>query len=256
VDDPELLLIAERLAVAYGRRIVLRDVDLRIRRGEFWFFLGPNGQGKTSLLRCLLGTLKPQAGRLLRSPSLLGFRNIGFVPQRCDLNPTLPTTVREFVSMGLVGTECPRGERRGRLNEALDRVGLSGKVTDDYWSLSGGQRQRALVARALIRRPRLLILDEPTNGLDLPAEESLLEFLAALNRQERLTMLFVTHDLAIAARFGSHFALFHDTTVTAGVGEDVLSEQTLQKTYGLNVVIGRDPAGTATVRLGAGTGTR
>lgn len=250
MGDANPLLRATGLAVSYGRRSVLRDVHLEIGEGEFWFFLGPNGTGKTTLLRCILGMLKPRSGELWRDPSMAGQERIGFVPQRCDLNPTLPTTVREFVLMGLVGLRCDRNEKQERLTWALAKVDLDARRNDDFWSLSGGQRQRALVARALVRRPRMLILDEPTNGLDLPTEESLLGFLAELNARERLTMIFVTHDLALAARHGSHFALFHDGTVTAGTGERVLHGEGLRQTYGLAVDVRRDTDGAATIHLG------
>jgi ABC-type Mn2+/Zn2+ transport system ATPase subunit len=245
------LLEATGLCLSYGRKEILRDVNFQIGEGEFWFFLGPNGQGKTTLLRSILGMLKPRFGSLWRSPSLVGYERIGFVPQRCDLNPTLPTTVREFVLMGLVGIACNRAERLDRLSWSLEKVGLSDKQNDDYWSLSGGQRQRALVARALVRRPRLLVLDEPTNGLDLPTEASLLGFLASLNEREKLTMVFVTHDLALAARHASHFALFHDATVSAGPAATMLHAGMLARTYGLRVDIGRTADGIATVHLGA-----
>ncbi len=254
MPDAMTLLQGTGLDVAYGRRTVLRDVNIKIRQGEFWFFLGPNGQGKTTLLRCILGMLKPRSGTLWRDPSLAGQDRIGFVPQRCDFNATLPTTVREFVMMGFVGTSCNAREKQDRLQRSLERVALAKHRNDDYWSLSGGQRQRALVARALVRKPRLLILDEPTNGLDLSTEESLLGFLTALNKEEQLTLLFVTHDLTMAARHGSHFALFHDGTVIAGPGDAVLCGDELQRAYELPVHIGRDVDGSATVRLGAARG--
>jgi ABC-type Mn2+/Zn2+ transport system ATPase subunit len=249
-DAPEILVRVNGISVTFGRRSILHDVDLAIASGEFWFLLGPNGHGKTSLLRCILGMLRPSAGAIALSPALVGRESVGFVPQRCDLNPTLPTTVREFVLLGLVGISCPRSQREQRLLWALDKVGLSSRADASYWSLSGGQRQRTLLARALVRRPRLLILDEPTNGLDLSTEEALLSFLSELNETERMTILFVTHDLAIAARHGSHFALFHDGTVTAGPAEQVLQGNHLQRTFGLPVDISRDARGVATVHLG------
>lgn len=254
MSDQETLWRATELAIGYGRHTVLRDVNLVIREGEFWFFLGPNGQGKTTLLRCILGMLKPRSGELWRDPLAMGYERLGFVPQRCDLNPTLPTTVQEFVRMGLVGIKCSAGDERERLAWALEKVGLGGKERVSYWALSGGQRQRALVARALIRQPRLLILDEPTNGLDLTTEEALLGFLAELNASDRLTMVFVTHDLALAARYGSHFALFGGGTVVAGPGESVLREAELTRAYGLPLDIDRNAEGVATVRLRAGRG--
>ena len=244
------LLKAEGLSAAYGRRTVLRDVNLTVNEGEFWFLLGPNGEGKTTLLRCILGLLRPESGTLSLNPTLGGHAGMGFVPQRCDLNPTLPTTVREFVMLGLVGIRCRRAEQEDRLLWALDRVGLGDKRDQSYWSLSGGQRQRALVARALVRRPKLLVLDEPTNGLDLPSEESLLSFLSDLNDRDGLTMLFVTHDLAVAARHGSHFALVRGGAVVAGAGSEVLRPEALERTYGVPLEIGQDSDGGATVHLG------
>jgi ABC-type Mn2+/Zn2+ transport system ATPase subunit len=157
------------------------------------------------------------------------------VPQRCDLNPSLPTTVREFVTLGLVGIPGARKAARERLVWALERSGLAGLVDRSYWSLSGGQRQRALLARALIRRPALFIVDEPTNGLDPPSQELLMKALADLNRAERLTILFVTHDLPLAARYASHVALFVDGTVHAGPAGAVLTPERLRRAYGLPI---------------------
>jgi ABC-type Mn2+/Zn2+ transport system ATPase subunit len=251
MDEREVLIRTAGLSVSYGKRTILRDVDMDVRVGDFWFLLGPNGQGKTTLLRCILGLIPPVAGDLWLSPTLQGRERMGFVPQRCDLNPTLPTTVREFVLLGLVGVRCSRAETQDRLAWALEKVGLVTMARCDYWSLSGGQRQRVLVARALVRRPRLLILDEPTNGLDITTEESLLDFLADLNAKEKMTLLFVTHDLAIAARHGSHFALFHDYTIATGPGDIVLSGDALERTFGIPVDIHRDTTGMATVHLGS-----
>lgn len=106
----DTILKAESLDLGYGRRTILHDIDLEIRRGEFWFCLGPNGEGKTTLMRAILGSIRPQSGRLWLHDALRSRSRIGFVPQRCDLNPALPTTVREFVRLGVVGTELPRRE--------------------------------------------------------------------------------------------------------------------------------------------------
>jgi ABC-type Mn2+/Zn2+ transport system ATPase subunit len=235
-----VLVRAEGLSIAYGRNRVLSDVTLTVRAGECWFLLGGNGQGKTSFLHAVLGLLAPAAGDLALHPTLAARARIGFVPQRCDLNPSLPTTVREFVRLGLVGVPVSRTAATERLHWALDRVGLGDLRRKDYWALSGGQRQRALVARALIRRPALLVLDEPTSGLDPASEEALVELIVTLNRVESRTVLFVTHDVAIAQRSATHVALFHDGGVTGGPRQDVLTSANLARVYGFEIAEGAD----------------
>jgi len=229
---------ARDLALAYGGRGVLERVDLEVGEGEFWFFLGPNGSGKTTLVRGLLRELRPAAGQLTLDPALGMHEAIGFVPQRGDINPALPTTLQEFTSLGLVGVKSDR--ERERVAKALAEVGLGGMARDDFSSLSGGQRQRALLARALVREPRTLLLDEPTNGLDLAAEHGLLLRLRRLNQEQRLTIVVVTHEIELAARYGSHVALFHDGSVTAGARDDVLTDARIGDLYGLDVRIDAD----------------
>jgi ABC-type cobalamin/Fe3+-siderophores transport system ATPase subunit len=241
---------ARGLVLGYGRRIVLRDVDLAIRPGQFWFLLGPNGSGKTTLLRALLGVLTPQAGVLELHPDLAGRRRVGVVPQRCDLNPALPTTVREFVLLGTVGARTSRQEERAQLAWALEHAGLGGLERRSYWALSGGQRQRALVARALVRRPSLLILDEPTSNLDPAAEEALLHLLTELRRTQQLTLLFVTHDVEVAARYGTHLALVSDGRVRAGAVHDLLAPDVLRDVFGVAMHVFPDPRGGVVVHVG------
>jgi ABC-type Mn2+/Zn2+ transport system ATPase subunit len=247
------LLSIEKLALRYGARTVLDDVDLDIRPGQFWFVLGPNGAGKSTLLRAILGLITPAAGVLRRHPQL-DRAHVGFVPQRCDLNPSVPTTIREFVSLGLVGTGVGRREGRERLASALTTVGLAGMEQRDYWALSGGQRQRALVARALVRRPRLLILDEPSAGLDPSAEANLMELVARLNGEEHLTILFVTHDVELPGRYGTHVALVHGGRVVAGPREEVLGDGGVHHIYTGGHAHDADRGGTSGARRrGAGS---
>ena len=248
VDDA--ILEASGLRLGYNSRPVLDRVDIRVRSGEFWFLIGPNGHGKTTLLLGMLGQLRPAGGRLVRQGDFARPDRIGFVPQECRTNPTLPTTVREFVSLGLVGIRASRAERVDRLSWALGAVGLGGMEDRDFWSLSGGQRQRALVARALIRRPRILVADEPASGLDLSVETALYQSLAELNRTERLTVILVTHDLAVAARYGTHLALVHDGGVEAGTTREILQPGRLAQAYRVPIEVSPGPSGSVSVRLG------
>ena len=209
--------------LAYGRHVVLSDVDLEIGSGEFWFILGPNGSGKTTLLLGLLGLLTPRSGSVWRDPERAARPQLGLVPQRCDISPALPTTVREFVSLGTVGTRQSRDALQEDLAWALERAGLAGLTDRDYWSLSGGQRQRALVARALVRRPHLLLLDEASEGLDVGAEEAFLQTLSELHEQNETTLVFVTHRLEVAAHHATHIALVDRGRVRSGPRDEVLA---------------------------------
>jgi len=237
------------LSVAYGKRTVLKEVNLEVKHGEFWFLLGPNGIGKSTLIKVLLGIIQPCRGEVLIHPEFAQRNHIGFVPQRCDLNPTLPTTVNEFVLLGLAGIRINREERADRLAWALDKMNLKEMEEKNYWSLSGGQRQRALVARALIRRPRFLIADEPTKDLDLPATTILMECLKDLHRKENLAVLFVTHDLTLAARYATHVALFLHGLVYVGDSKTILNPRDLEHTYGVPLSVFEDPTGALCVKI-------
>jgi ABC-type Mn2+/Zn2+ transport system ATPase subunit len=231
----EILVRAEGLALGYGAAPVVSGVTLQIAAGETWFFIGPNGSGKSTFLRAILGLLAPQAGTLALHPGLADPAHRGYVPQRGEWNPALPTTVAEFVGLGFVGARVPRGERAARLAWALARIGLGGLAGADFRALSGGQRQRALVARALVRRPRLLLLDEPTEELDVVSEAALLDALRELVAEDGTTLLFVTHELEIAAERASHVALFAGGTVAAGPRDAMLAPERLERAFGASL---------------------
>lgn len=231
VTSTDCWLRTHAIGLGYGGVAVLEDVSIEICRGDFWCWLGTNGAGKTSLLRVLLGLMPPQSGRVERYLDA-GSATVGFVPQHCAWSGTVPTTVREFVELGLVGVGSSKRERARRLGEVLATVGLEAVAAADFGALSGGQRQRAMIARALIRQPVLLVLDEPTASLDPAAESAVLEMLAAIHRDRRVTIVFVTHDLDIAAHYATHVALFHQGHVEVGRREEVLRVDNLQRLYG------------------------
>lgn len=225
--------------IGYGRETVLEHVSLACRFGEFWFFVGQNGAGKSSLVRTLIGTLDLRQGSLLRCADFGSSGFLGFVPQRASFDPTVPTTAREFVLLGLAGMKLTGKESRERVAEALAAVGLSGFERRNYWSLSGGQRQRILVARALARRPRLLLLDEPTNGLDPGSENALVQTLAELAQRQSIAVCLITHELTLAIRFATHAALFGQKTVKAGPAADLLTGVELGRLFGIRFDAGR-----------------
>ena len=222
---------ASDVTLGYGSHVVLRGVNLEVRSGQFWSFLGPNGSGKTTLLRGFLGELKARAGVLQVPPPVNGVAPIGFVPQRCEINPTLPITLGEFVGLGLVGTRLNKAEQRDHLAWVLEALWLPNLAGQSYWTLSGGQRQRALIARALVRRPRVLVMDEPTNNLDLIAENVVLKALTDFRTRHEAACLFVTHDLRLAERYATHVGLVAQGGVLAGPRAEILTQANLEHLY-------------------------
>ena len=237
------VLRAEQVTLAYGRRVVLSDVNLAIRRGEFWALLGPNGEGKSTLIKALLGAVQPVRGKIFLRADFQRRTRLALVPQECEVNPSVPTTIREFVLGGLVGITLDRSQCDARLKSVLELMGITHLRERSLWTLSGGQRQRTLVARALIRDPLLLIVDEPTAGLDLAASASLLDAITSLSRDKGITIVFVTHDLSIAAKQATHAALFRGGKLTAGPLKEIFTPANLSRTFGVPVGVHHDDHG-------------
>ncbi|MGE3310059.1 MAG: metal ABC transporter ATP-binding protein [Limisphaerales bacterium] len=245
--DVRPVLAVEQARLGYGRNVVLRDVTVQIRQGEFWCLLGPNGEGKSTFIKALLGAIRPLRGKISLRPDFANRRRLGFVPQECDLNPILPTTVSEFIAGGFVGLSLDASVRANRLKRILDMLGLPRMRDRSFWTLSGGQRQRCLIARALVRDPLLLIVDEPTAGLDLAAAAGLLEIITDLSRSRGITIVFVTHDLQIAAQRASHVAMFKNGSVTAGPLDEAFTDGNLTRTFSVPVEVRLDGAGLRSV---------
>ena len=180
------LIVAEHICVRFDGNEVLHDVSLSIAPGEIVTILGPNGSGKSTLLRALLGILPVAEGRITRQSGL----KIGYVPQRLHLDRTMPMTVRRFLSL-------PVRVLDEAADRALGRVGMEGHALDQMASLSGGQLQRVLLARALLGNPQLLMLDEPTQGLDQPGEAAFYRLIEDVRRDTGAAVLMVSHDLHV-----------------------------------------------------------
>ncbi len=222
------LLKATCLSVGYHNRAVLTEVNLEIRCGEFWFFLGPNGSGKSTLVSTFLGLLPPLSG----SVTLCDRSQIAFVPQASGVNLRLPTTVQELVWLGLAGLKLTRSEETQRIDWALECVGMSNLRQQSFWNISGGERQRTLVAQALVRKPRLLFLDEPTSGVDAVTKEQLSVELQELNRSERIAVVFVTHELDIALNCATHLGLFSEGRLCTGPVGEIIKPGVLEQACG------------------------
>ena len=233
---------------AYGRNVILESVEMQIHDSEFWCFIGPNGEGKTTLIKALLGALRPKRGLIRLRPDFARRTRIGFVPQNCDLNPTVPTTIQSFVIQGTAGLPVGESKLKQRVQKSLEEMGIQHIRDRSIWKVSGGQRQRAMVARALVRDPLLMIVDEPTAGLDLAASSGLLKTITELNRQHGITVIFVTHDLQLAGHHASHVAVFKNRRVTCGPVAKALTGENLGNAFGVPTEVRPDPSGGFVVR--------
>ena len=180
------LIAADHVCVRYGDVEVLHDVTLSVARGEIVTILGPNGSGKSTLLRALLGILPVAEGRIVRQAGL----RLGYVPQRLQIDRTMPITVRRFLSLPVRVSDAAAGA-------ALERVGMAGHEAGQMAALSGGQLQRVLLARALLAAPAILMLDEPTQGLDQPGEAAFYRLIEEVRRDTGAAVLMVSHDLHV-----------------------------------------------------------
>ena len=244
--DP--IIEVDEATFAYGRNIILESVEMQIHESEFWCFIGPNGEGKTTLIKALLGALRPKRGFIRLRPDFARRTRIGFVPQNCDLNPTVPTTIKSFVVQGTAGLPVAESKLKQRVLKSLEVMGIQHIRDRSIWKVSGGQRQRAMVARALVRDPLLMIVDEPTAGLDLAASSGLLKTITELNRQHGITVIFVTHDLQLAGHHASHVAVFKNRRVTCGPVSEALTGENLGNAFGVSTEVRPDPSGGYVVR--------
>ena len=222
------------VSIGYGRKIIQKDLSLSIEKNDFIGLVGPNGAGKTTFLKTLLGNIKALSGTIEKKNIVFGY-----VPQRDFVQPLLPYTVHDVVMMGrysfLKLFKNPDKNDEKIVDESLEIVGISNLKSMSYNSLSGGQRQRVLIARALATKPDVLILDEPTNGLDTPSHYSVLNLISQLHDESHLTVLIVSHLLTDVANLVKKIMLFETTSFQFGLIEEILSTENLAKTYSANI---------------------
>ena len=227
--EPESIVRFSGVSLGYGRTPVLSAVDLTLKTGDFFGLVGPNGAGKTTLLLGLIGLLPVQGGQATRQSGI----RFGYVPQRQNLDDIFPLTVADVIQMADIFT--PGSSIK--LHQVLETVGLSGRARDFYRDLSGGQRQRVLLARALAVDPDVLVLDEPTTGLDFPSEAGFMDLVDRFNARGR-TVIMVTHALNLVANHARSLGLVAGGKMVTGSAEELLTRESLSRLYdrGIEVV--------------------
>lgn len=237
----EPIIQCENVSFRYGEEEALSDISFSVRAGDYVGLVGSNGSGKTTLLKILLGLLEPTSGRVkLFGKALDEFRQwekVGYVPQhvfRGDMN--FPATVQEVVESGHLRARTDAFCKFGKssceaVSRALERAGVSHVAGKRIGELSGGERQRVFIARALVSQPELLVLDEPTTGIDAASEAQFYRFLKDLN-EDGLTIILVSHDLEAVAREVKTVLCLNRRLVCAGTTEHLKSPEVLKKMYG------------------------
>lgn len=208
-------ILIKNLQFSYQKQPVLTDINLQVAGGDFLAIIGPNGGGKSTLLKLILGSLKPQSGeiKVLNQKPQKVLDKIGYVPQNTNINTDFPITVIEVVLMGHVGHKRPifgyAKEEIACAMGALAQVGMQEFANSKIGSLSGGQRQRVMIARALCAHPKILLLDEPTASIDTTGQKQIYELLKVLN--EHMTVVVVSHDISVITHYAKKVAYVNKT---------------------------------------------
>jgi len=224
------------VSAGYQRGPVLRDINLQVPHGDFVGLVGPSGAGKTTLLRVLLGTARLYAGevRIGGEPPAPGRQRVGYVPQTETVDWNFPVTAEQVVLMGSRRGRrwlpWPSGEEQERARELMQRLGLAGLERRHIRELSRGQQQRVFLARALASEPAVLLLDEPTSGVDIKTRDEVLHLLDELNHQG-ITIIVTTHELNAVAAHLPWVVCINETVIAEGAPADVFTPEILEATY-------------------------
>ena len=224
------MISVNNLRVVLSHRTIVSDVSFTLDRGDFLALLGPNGGGKSTLVRALVG-LQPFEGTIsLQEASA----PIGYVPQIKTLDRTFPARTRELVATALkkkwpwtMDQAC-----RDIVDQALDRVGMLSKADEQIRHLSGGEMQRAYLARAIISSPKILVLDEPSAGVDMAGASDMLEIVETYRKEVSATVVMVTHDWEIALHHATHVMLMKQVPVSFGSASEAMTDEAIRRAFG------------------------
>ena len=225
MNQVDNLLELTDVDLSKGQRLLLHQVSLTVSRGEILTIIGPNGAGKTTLLRVALGLLSPTAGRVQRQPGI----NIGYMPQRLHIDPTFPLTVKRFLTL-------TDKNQRNHIRSYLEEVGAAHVLTSPLQDISGGELQRVLLARALMRQPDLLVLDEPVQGVDVHGQLELYQLITRIRDQRRCAVLMVSHDLHLVMAATDRVLCLNQHICCTGTPEAVTNDPAYLELFGPQAV--------------------
>ena len=238
--EGELVLEVRDVHVRLQGNPVLRGVNMKIPRGEAVALIGPNGSGKTTLLRCILGLQKMDRGEVLFfGEKRHDLSRVGYVPQKLSLERSFILSVREVLALRLKQTRHWLWKRHATTDAAIgvifEEIGIRQLFDRPVAALSGGQLQRVLIAFSLLTNPELLLLDEPTAGVDTPGEQSFYELIGQIQKTHGLTVVLVSHDLSMVYRYASWIYALNGVICCEGSPEDVMNAESLRQAYGIHV---------------------
>ena len=229
------IITLESLAIGYDGQAVLSGISLTIARGSFTAILGANGTGKSTLLKTLLGLQPVVGGQIKITPPA----TFGYVPQAIQFDPLYPLTGFDVALMGTFGRvgpmQFPSRAEKDFVHDCLKATAADEFAKKKFSQLSGGQKQRVLIARALATRPDILVLDEPTAGVDVAATRSLLEFISQIHEERKLTVLLVTHDLPLVKKHAQQIIWLHNGAVLHGSVAELFTPQRMAEIFEMEV---------------------
>jgi zinc transport system ATP-binding protein len=243
-DHTKTIIRLTDVTFSYGKQPVLKNVNLDIHKGDYLGIIGPNGGGKTTLIKIIVGLLAPQVGSVtVLGQDIRTFSNrslFGYVPQRLSITePKMPMTVREVVNLGRYQKESLLARFSKKdisiVDESLKQVGILDLANTTISSLSGGQLQRVFIAKALAGKPEILLLDEPTVGVDVATQEQFYTLLKKLNQELDLTLLLVSHDMDVVAHEATELACINQTLVYHGIPKEFIHSPHFDALYGKEV---------------------
>ncbi|MCX7973412.1 MAG: metal ABC transporter ATP-binding protein [Candidatus Aminicenantes bacterium] len=240
MNKTEELITVKNVFFSYDQKPVLIDINLSIWAGDFLAILGPNGAGKTTLIKIILGLLRVQRGQvmLFNQPieSFKDWHKLGYVPQTATyFDPLFPATVQEVMAMALFSIKkvwIKRKAEKEAMAKFLELVGLKGKEKVPIGQLSTGEQQKVFIARALIHQPKVLILDEPTTGIDAETQRQFYDLLHQLNVEKKITIIIVTHDIGIVNRHITRVACLEGRLIYHGSHDDFCRSKVFKEMVG------------------------